>query len=354
MDIADRLLALLRDDFLKIDAEWCAAQPDGFDWWPHDLRQRVRLRRLEAATPEEAGVLLTVETDIVRSVPLEEASTYEVLNRANQAHELSILALGEDGVVRLRFALRIFEDIYPWASKWAVWLSACQVADSADLADYLLRSIPTAVRASTGHPENGRRPDVDSIVDVRDFLGQQSRDLADAMPVQAIAEGLSLVTGARAEPLPSGGFAVDQKWQVDFELEARWAKRGQLRTIASVIDSPEYGPSVAVLTWPAYAPPPELALSLCMALNDISREDWVRGSVIGTWTAQESEDAVAVRTVLPAAMCATSGVEDLAASIANVAIYQAQQCTLLPIAVQAMVGDLTGPDPFVVGTRAVS
>ncbi len=96
---------------LQVDEQWAVRTDDSCTWWPHDLAQRIATRPITGTTGADQGVLLLlVETDVLRGVPLDYPAIGLVVNELNSANALSALALGEDGVLRLRFSLRVFDD----------------------------------------------------------------------------------------------------------------------------------------------------------------------------------------------------------------------------------------------------
>jgi len=114
-----------------------------------------------------------------------------------------------------------------------------------------------------------------------------------------------------------------------------------------------YGPAVTVMTWPPYAIGPDQSAGLAGILNDVARQQWSAVGSVGTWVADSVQAGVAVRTVLPAAMCHTGDKGALTAMVTNIALYQAQQCSDLATMASGLLADHEGPDPYVTTTVPV-
>ncbi len=177
MALTSRLLSYVCDEMLQVGAEWSIRTDDSCTWWPHDLAQHITTRPITDQGDDD-GVLLIVETNFLVGVPPEYPETGVQLNTLNADNALSTLALGDDGVLRLRFSMRVFDDTFGWTSRWAARLCACQVADALNLAAEAAVVYPRAQRASSEHPTSGRRSDVDDAVTVRQATIDRSREIA--------------------------------------------------------------------------------------------------------------------------------------------------------------------------------
>ena len=68
---------------------------------------------------------------------------------------------------------------------------------------------------------------------------------------------------------------------------------------------------------------------------------------VGTWLGDVNQPGIAVRTILPAAMCHADEPGGLAAMVTNSARYQAQQCTKMAVVVESLVPVQDGAGPYV-------
>jgi hypothetical protein len=356
MDLAQQVLTSVCDEILHVDQRWSVRAVNGCAWWPFDLAQHITTHPITRDYGRDHGILLDVETDVLQQVPLDDEAVPRNVNRANWNNSLSALALGDDSVLRLRFALRIFADTWQTLQPWAGLLSACQAADALELSNQPEAIHGSARRATSEHPTSGRRADADEILKMRDRLIGLSRNMSVVLDDGAIASGLAQASHRPARPRPAGGCVTTRRWHIPLrpELADRWSGHGDLSTLAMTVEDRNYGPAITMITWPPYAPPAHVATTLAMALNDMPREEWATATTLGTWLAREQEAGVAVRTVIPAAMCGSDVPDGLLASVANAAIYQAQQCSELPIVVQTLTPNLEGPEPFLSETADVT
>jgi hypothetical protein len=352
VDLKQRLLNYLCDEMLQVDGQWTVRTEDSCMWWPHDLAQQITIRPVTGDGGSDHGILLDVETDVLRGIPPDYPAVAEAVNRANSRNTLSVLAVGDDGVLRLRFSLRIFEDTYGWMSRWAAWLCACQAADALDVAADPGVIHRAATRASSEHPSNGLRADVDEILGVRDTLIAESRTLRGALREVELADGLTQLGDHPSEAVTILGVqTTTHPWFIPEHVgEGRWAGHGDLRTAATLTVDERYGPVLVVMTWPAYAISPDTSPTLACVANDLARGEWSSGTGLGTWLADAKRNGVAVRTVLPAAMCDAVKPGGLEATVTNVARYQAQQCTELTVVIRTMTPDHEGLDNWVAET----
>ncbi len=351
MDLQERLLNYLCDEMLQIDDRWRMRSGEGCTWWPHDLAQTITVRSITRESACENGVLLNVETDVLRRVPLDFPAVGRALNRANADNTLSTFTLDDDGNLRLRFSLRIFEDNFGWLSRWAAWLCACQAADAFSTAEQPDLLNARAERASSGHPTNGMRSDVDDVLSTRDTLAQQSREMLGAFNELEIDAGLVALGSGPPSHFMSGGAHTTQAWVIPDDLDDEWwAGHGDLRTVASLTEDPQYGPSLVVMTWPPYAITPDVSPTLASAANDLPRAAWSTATALGAWLADNQQPGIAVRTIIPAAMCHLDEHDGLAHAVTNVALYQAQQCTDLCVVVRTLTPEHQDTEPFVSST----
>ena len=354
MTLTSRLLSYLCDDMLQVGAEWSIRTDDSCTWWPHDLAQHITTRPITTRPitnqGEDDGVLLIVETNLLVGVPLDHPETGVRLNTLNADNALSTLALGEDGVLRLRFSMRVFDDTFGWTSRWAARLCACQVADALILAAEAAVLYPRAQRASSEHPVSGRRGDVDDVVTVRQATIDRSRELWASLSEVDLATGLNALGGPQSQVIATVGTHTTQPWVLPPSDSGRWEGHGDLRTVADLTVHNRYGPSVVVMTWPPYAIGPDRSAGLAAILNDATREERSTAGAIGTWLADGTASGVAVRTIIPAAMSFADDQNGLAALVTNVARYHARQCSKLAVVTSGLLTEQDGADPFVTDT----
>lgn len=75
MDSAGKgTIDLLFADQLRVDEEWSLQLPTGFRWWADQQAQTVEVVRTETGPVGEVGYVVSIRTDLLRDVSLDERS----------------------------------------------------------------------------------------------------------------------------------------------------------------------------------------------------------------------------------------------------------------------------------------
>lgn len=338
---------------LGLGDDWSVRDASSWTWWPSDLVQRIRIH------PEIQGpgddFVIHVETDVLTEVPTDEPAQLEhVLSGLNARNALSTLALGKDGVLRLWFSLRVRNDTLGWIEHWAARLCACQAADALDLSTDPETVHANARRAVSHHPTNGPRPDVDAALVLRNEVTWASHTRGTQQTIDTLRAGLTAL-GVPVADVDRDTVTVTRPWVIDPQADdGRWEGRGELRTIAAMVDHETWGASVLVTTWPAYDVTPENGAFLAAAANEMGRcDESFAPSTSGTWISDPLEPGIAVRTVIPVGMVEPDGAQNLAKTITAVAHDQARRCTDLTRVMRTFAPQTEDGDPYVAGTRDI-
>jgi len=197
-------------------------------------------------------------------------------------------------------------------------------------------------------------PDVDAALVLRNAVIWTSRTREAEQTMDLLRSGLAEL-GAPFAGVDSDTATTTWPWVIDAQVDdGRWDGRGELRTIASLVNHHVWGPTVAVATWPAYDVSPEDGAFLAAAANEMGRQDESFGpSTSGTWLSDPLVPGIAVRTIIPVGVVAPNEPHGIATMITAVANDQLQRCSDLARVMRSVVDKAEGGDPYVAGTRDV-
>ena len=106
---------------LEIEPQWSVARPDGFEWWPGRLAQRIWVE-----DGDSPGI--HIESDFLREVP-ETDRTLSLVAIGNQFVTFSALTFGHR-TLRLHASLSLTEENGPSVARFASLVASMQAADA--------------------------------------------------------------------------------------------------------------------------------------------------------------------------------------------------------------------------------
>ena len=188
---------------------------------------------------------------------------------------------------------------------------------------------------------------------VREATIDRSYEVREALDATELVDGLTAIGTRPAEGDAPVVTLTTRTWGLPPSDTGRWDGHGGLHTVALLTVDDTYGPARDRDDLAGLRDRPDQSAGLAGILNDASRQQWSAVGSVGMWVADSVQAGVAVRTVLPAAMCPTGDKGALTAMVTNIALYQAQQCSDLATMASGLLADHEGPDPYVTTTVPV-
>lgn len=341
MDTGSRLLAAVTDGIVE-DA-WAVRTPGALRWWPHDLAQVVRV------VPDGAADRATVhvETEVAADVDGRDPDVVELLRGANHASPLAVLAVGQDGVVRLVLTARV----RPGDPEvgWLRRLLACQSSDAATWSG--LAEVMGGRRPTSQHP-SGPRDLPGAVLGAAREVEDHSWERGPAVDPDWVEAALGSADGSGPRWLGPRQDAVGAPWLVG--SAPRWTGRDVLATSAWVELDATYGPALVVRTVVPWAVPAGRSGTLVARLNDAGRRGVPRGLRAG-WHALADRPGVALRHVLPVGVldaAVTSDPAVLGDAVRRLRAAHVLQARELAGAAEHHLPTRLVPDPWLTRPRA--
>jgi hypothetical protein len=240
------------------DVEWSVLGPDGFDWWPHQGRQRLRVTPRPAPDDRRAGSL-RISTEVASKVPAS-VDVLRLLARRNADDGRSALVLDPvAGTVEAVARVHLGPSLWSPDRSWARLVAVDQLVRADEAATALVGLGGPArggVAAASAHPTNGPRPSRDilfeALPDVR--LGAQ-----EAMNGETVVRPLVLPVTLTALMAPAHRVTGHEPGRA---LSAEWWTRtydpsgpaARCRSELIVTDHQDLGPGIRVRTYLDYLP----------------------------------------------------------------------------------------------------
>lgn len=166
MNFGEQTIEWLYREALQVDDEWAVRMPSGFTWWADKQAQTVQVVGGGLGPDGNPGYMISVRTDFLRSVHLNE----KVLDLVNAlwmpfASMSGLVYERETETLRLCSLVRIHAGISAWMNP-IISVAAClQIGEARIMADELAGHLGCEV-ATSGHPMNGVRPEPDQMTEL--------------------------------------------------------------------------------------------------------------------------------------------------------------------------------------------
>jgi hypothetical protein len=170
MNVGQQTVEWLFSEQLKVDAEWSVKVPGGFRWWAYQHAQTVKVAGQEVGPDGDVGYLISVRTDLLRNVELNEKSlsTLNALLMQGASMAGPVYSVSER-TVSLCSIVKVHGGISGWMRP-IISVAAClQIGEARIIGSQLAQHIG-AQEALSGHPENGLRPAPDEMAGLIDVL----------------------------------------------------------------------------------------------------------------------------------------------------------------------------------------
>lgn len=159
---------------LQIDQEWLVQEQRSFEWWAHRLRQRVWAEPVRSSGGHDV-VRVQAECDLLRGVQDRDAAV-ELANELNADAGLDALVfVPERAEVVSRLSCVMHENVL-WLAQLLAIAVAHQVGLAESRADQLAAILGGEV-ATSSHPESGRRPEPDEMLNIVPSLAAEAVDV---------------------------------------------------------------------------------------------------------------------------------------------------------------------------------
>ena len=304
---------------MQIDPEWSTRQADGFTWWAHQQAQRVW------STPAKqiGGFKLArvvAETEVATNAP-ESEKVRAALQELNRQASLGAFLRTADGRVTLAGSMVVHGQNVDWAQRVFNLVTALQPSEAARAARVL--ALAGASPARSEHPTTGARPEPDEMFDgVLQIVADGVRRMASERRTSPIA-GDSPLQQLEGMLNQAGAFANADEDALTAELP--FGRQTSLLQVRTDVEHPIYGPGVLMLLSLPTAPSVELPgyrtpLTLAEAFNLQARSDSLGETAthaIGGWVEETDRGVTTRATFLPAVICQSGMVLNLALGAAG-------------------------------------
>ena len=162
----EQTIEWLYGEQLHVDDEWAVRTPGGFTWWADQQSQTIAVVGQEEGGPGgETGYFIAVQTQLLRSVELDDARVAEL----NDVLMLSAAMTGvvydeEQGLLNLCSLVAVHDDNAEWMRSLIATAALLQIEEARMIAPPLAAALGAEV-ATSGHPDQGPRPQLDALVE---------------------------------------------------------------------------------------------------------------------------------------------------------------------------------------------
>lgn len=167
MDAGSRTLAWLMNEGLQVDPAWSVRTPRGFRWWPHKHAQTIEVIGRETGPHGEDGYLISVRTDLLRSVSVG-VRELEAINVLMCTATMAGLVYDETThTLSVASLVRVYDLIADMISRLTRYAALLQI-DLAEPLGPILAEAFHAEDAVSGPPGRGLRPEPDEMAQAAD------------------------------------------------------------------------------------------------------------------------------------------------------------------------------------------
>ena len=170
MNTGEASIEWLFSEQLKVDAEWSIRTPTGFKWWADRHAQTVEVIGEETDPDGDTGYLISVRTELLRDLDLDD-QLVALVNELLMGYATMAGPVYDEKsrTLDLCSLVRVHEDISSWMNP-LISLAAVLQIDQARVMSAVMPGSLNAQEATSGHPENGMRPDPDEMAELVETL----------------------------------------------------------------------------------------------------------------------------------------------------------------------------------------
>jgi hypothetical protein len=170
MDLGKETIEWLYHEQLKVDPEWSVWTEKGFRWWADKNAQTVEIIGQETGPDGEAGYLVSVRTEFLRDLDLNDESLVQINGHLMHASAMSGPVYdAESRTLSLCSLVRIYEHISAWMKPLISVASTMQIYEARTMGTEMAELL-NAKEHISGHPERGVRPEPDEMAFVAETL----------------------------------------------------------------------------------------------------------------------------------------------------------------------------------------
>lgn len=293
---------------LMIDEAWAVREPRGFTWWAYRLAQHV-----EASPPTWDGQREVCEVRVwteVANVVDANRDPATVMGNANQQQTLSALAWDPVGRTVAEYCtVVVHEENIGWLIR-VLAMAAVMQNTAAHSRSHGVAAAVGGVPATSSHPSNGERPEMDDILNVPAQVIAPAGEQSSAF-LGPLTEGLEAFVGQ----LGLLGFASEQDFtcEVPFTgsrpvamvMQTNEPPETSLLRILPDVPHPEYGHGALVILSPPLSFEKEQVADVANQLNLMEATENTDTAQLGAWCPSPvggAEDGVAFNTFIPSAL----------------------------------------------------
>jgi hypothetical protein len=166
MNTGTESIEWLYSEQLRVDPEWSIRTPKGFTWWADKNAQTIELIEEERGPDGEVGYLLSVRTEFLRNLALDDRST-SVINALlmSCASMAGPVYNARTRVLSLCSLVRVHAGIHSWINPLISIAAVLQIGEARIMAPELAKVL-AAEETISGHPQNGVRTEPDEMVEI--------------------------------------------------------------------------------------------------------------------------------------------------------------------------------------------
>jgi hypothetical protein len=153
---------------LRVDEEWSLRLPTGFRWWADQQAQTVEVVRTETGPAGEVGYVVSIRTDLLRDVSLDEKSLalchlllMQAASMAGPVHDEHQRTLSLCSLVRMH------QGIAQWMNPLLSVAATLQIGEARTVGPALAKALGATLAASS-HPTSGARSRPDEMARLAD------------------------------------------------------------------------------------------------------------------------------------------------------------------------------------------
>lgn len=166
MNAGERTVEWLFREQLGVDPEWSVRTPRGFRWWPDKNAQAVEVVGQENGPDGEIGYLLSIRTEMLRSLKLDEHKLEIINGFVMRSSSLAGPVYDEQTrSLSLASLVRIHDGISQWMNAIISVAALLQIFEARNIGAELAPELG-AQEALSGPPGRGMRPERDRMADI--------------------------------------------------------------------------------------------------------------------------------------------------------------------------------------------
>jgi hypothetical protein len=170
LDLGKETIEWLYHEQLKVDPEWSVRTEGGFRWWADKNAQTIEIASEETDPNGEVGYLISVRTEFLRDLDLNDASLVKMDEHLMHTSAMSGPVYdAESRTLSLCSLVRVYQHICAWMRPLISVAATMQIFEARTMGAEMAKLL-NAKEHITGHPERGFRPQPDEMAFVVERL----------------------------------------------------------------------------------------------------------------------------------------------------------------------------------------